>query len=150
MAWSVSGTITPASVGSGATVALSGVGSVTADSNGNYSFSTVANGNYTVTHLIPDVYRIRIEATGFKATEIANIQVSADTAARLDSSLQVGEVTQSVEVTGEIPQLKTDRADVSTVLITVSALRDVSAVPSAKTFGRSVAIRGSPFQVTVA
>jgi Concanavalin A-like lectin/glucanases superfamily/Galactose oxidase-like, Early set domain/Bacterial Ig domain/Carboxypeptidase regulatory-like domain/Kelch motif len=49
--WSISGTITPSAGGSGATVVLSGPSSatVTADSSGNYSFSGVANGTYTVT-----------------------------------------------------------------------------------------------------
>ena len=56
------------------------------------------SGNYSVTHLIPDSYKIRIEATGFKATNIPSVQVSADTGARVDATLQVGEVTQSVEV----------------------------------------------------
>src|SRR5437016_1255652 len=107
---SIIGTVTDPQGGAvvGAKVTVTSVAKGTA-----YETTTNESGNYSVTHLIPDVYRIRIEATGFKATEIANIQVSADTAARLDSSLQVGEVTQSVEVTGEIPQLKTDRADVS-------------------------------------
>lgn len=47
----LSGTITPASVGSGATVTLSGAASAvtTADAGGNFSFSTVSNGSYTVT-----------------------------------------------------------------------------------------------------
>ena len=76
--------------------------------------TTNESGNYSVTHLIPDSYKIRIEATGFKATNIPSVQVSADTGARVDATLQVGEVTQSVEVTGEVPQLKTDRSDVST------------------------------------
>jgi Concanavalin A-like lectin/glucanases superfamily/Domain of unknown function (DUF1929)/Bacterial Ig domain/Kelch motif len=47
---SVSGTISPALGGSGATVVLSGATSatVTADSSGYYSFTGVANGTYTV------------------------------------------------------------------------------------------------------
>jgi hypothetical protein len=47
---SISGTISPASLGSGATVQLSGVATAitTADSSGNYSFSGLANGSYTV------------------------------------------------------------------------------------------------------
>jgi hypothetical protein len=40
------------------------------------------------------------------------VQVSADTGATVDVTMQVGAVTQSVEVTGDIPQLTTDRADV--------------------------------------
>src|SRR5262245_55186505 len=75
--------------------------------------TTNADGNYTVSHLIPDVYNVRVEATGFKAYEVKAIQVSADTGSKVDAKLDVGSVTQSIEVTGEIPQLKTDRADVS-------------------------------------
>jgi hypothetical protein len=63
--------------------------------------------------LIPDTYKVHVEAPGFKAYDVANVQVSADAAARVDGQLQIGAVTQTVEVTGEVPQLKTDRADVS-------------------------------------
>lgn len=81
----------------------------------NFSYDTTTNesGNYSVTHLIPDTYRVRIEAQGFKANDIPSVQVSADAAAHVDAELQVGDVTQSIEVTGEVPQLKTDRADVA-------------------------------------
>jgi len=75
--------------------------------------TTNESGNYAVTHLIPDTYRVRVEAQGFKAFDIASIQVFADTAAHGDAQLQVGDVTQSIEVTGEVPQLKTDRSDVA-------------------------------------
>ncbi|MGA7795772.1 MAG: galactose oxidase-like domain-containing protein [Candidatus Acidiferrales bacterium] len=49
--WSISGTISPASIGSGALLILSGPlsSTVTADSSGNYSFTGVPNGSYTVT-----------------------------------------------------------------------------------------------------
>jgi hypothetical protein len=75
--------------------------------------TTNESGNYTVTHLIPDVYNVRIEAAGFKVFDVKNIQVSADASARQDAALSVGDVTQTVEVSGEVQQLKTDRADVS-------------------------------------
>lgn len=75
--------------------------------------TTNDSGNYTVTHLIPDLYNVRIEAAGFKIFEVKNIQVSADASARNDAALTVGDVTQTVEVSGEIEQLKTDRADVA-------------------------------------
>ena len=78
------------------------------------AFETASNesGNFAVTHLIPDSYKIHIEATGFKAYDVPSLTVSADTAANINASLQVGAVTQTVEVTGDIPQLQTDRADV--------------------------------------
>jgi Carboxypeptidase regulatory-like domain/TonB dependent receptor len=80
----------------------------------NTAFETTTNesGNFSVTHLIPDNYRIHIESTGFKAYDVASVTVNADSSVNVDATLQVGEVTQTVEVTGEIPQLQTDRADV--------------------------------------
>jgi len=81
----------------------------------NVSTDATSNdsGNYDVTHLIPDVYVVRIEAQGFKVLEFRNIQVSADTGVRVDGKFQVGGSSETVEVTSEAPQLKTDRADVS-------------------------------------
>jgi hypothetical protein len=75
--------------------------------------TTNESGNYSVTHLIPDVYVVRVEAQGFKNLEFKDIQVSADASARVDGKFQVGGSSETVEVTSEAPQLKTDRADVS-------------------------------------
>lgn len=49
--WSLSGTISPASAGNGATVTLSGTSNAitTANASGNFTFSGLANGPYTVT-----------------------------------------------------------------------------------------------------
>src|SRR2546429_3159765 len=50
-------------------------------------------------------------STLFPYTTLFRSQVDAQS--QVNAQLQVGAVTQSVEVTGEVPQLKTDRADVS-------------------------------------
>jgi len=49
--WSVSGTVSPAANGTGTTLTLSGAASqsTTADASGNFTFSGLANGSYTVT-----------------------------------------------------------------------------------------------------
>jgi hypothetical protein len=97
--------------------ALSGAKVTVTDVTKNTSqeVTTDESGNYSVTHLIPDNYKIHIEAAGFKVYEITNIRVDVDTTVRADAQLQVGAVTQSVEVTGEIPQLQTEKTDVATV-----------------------------------
>ncbi len=77
--------------------------------------TTNESGNFSVTHLIPDSYKIRVEASGFKAYDISSVRVDADTTVRADAALQVGAVTQTVEVTGEVPQLQTEKSDVATV-----------------------------------
>ena len=47
--FTISGTISPALIGAGATVGLTGGGTTTADPSGNYTFTGVLNGTYTVT-----------------------------------------------------------------------------------------------------
>jgi len=69
----------------------------------NTSVETTTNesGNYSVTHLIPDVYSVRAEGQGFKALEFKDIPVSADTGVRVDGQFQVGGSSETVEVTSE-------------------------------------------------
>jgi outer membrane receptor protein involved in Fe transport len=93
----------------GATVTVTDVNKGTTDST-----TTNESGNYSVTHLIPDPYSVKVEAQGFKSAEQKDVVVSADTGARVDLQLQLGSASEAVEVTAEAPQLKTDRADVAT------------------------------------
>ena len=106
---SILGTVTDAqgNAVSGAKVTVTSISKST-------TFETTSNesGNYSVTHLIPDDYKVQVEATGFKAYSVERVTVTADSSVTLDVPLQVGAVTQTVEVTGDIPQLQTDRADV--------------------------------------
>jgi uncharacterized protein YfaS (alpha-2-macroglobulin family) len=75
--------------------------------------TTNADGNYSVTHLLPETYTVRIEGFGFKVSEQKDVLVQADAGSRVDMQFQVGGTTETVEVTAEAPQLKTDRADVA-------------------------------------
>jgi len=107
---SIFGTVTDPS---GAAVANAKV-TVTNERKGTTDEATTNDtGNYSVTHLIPDIYTVHIEAAGFKVIEQKGIVVSADTASRMDGKFEVGSTTEQVEVTSEAPQLKTDRADVA-------------------------------------
>src|SRR5581483_11421245 len=46
--------------------------------------TTNESGNYSVTHLIPDIYMIQVEAPGFKKLEMKDVTVSVDTGSRVD------------------------------------------------------------------
>jgi hypothetical protein len=94
----------------GAKVTVTDVAKGTSD-----TATTNQTGNYSVTHLIPDTYAVRIEAPGFRAGEQKAIAVNADVSTHVDMQLQLGAVSEAVEVTGAAPELKTDRADVATV-----------------------------------
>jgi hypothetical protein len=75
-----------------------------------------ASGDYSVAHLIPDVYDLKVSMKGFKTFETKGISVEADAAPRIDPMMDVGGSTETVEVNADQqPELKTDRADVSTV-----------------------------------
>jgi hypothetical protein len=79
-----------------------------------FEVETNAAGNYTKDRLIPGLYTVEVEVAGFRKAVSKDIQVSVDNAARVDVGLQVGQVSEQVEVTAEAPLLQTDRADVST------------------------------------
>ena len=74
--------------------------------------TTNDSGNYTVTHLIPDPYTVKIEAQGFKSFQQSGITVVADATQRIDAQLQLGSTSETLEVSGEAPQLQTDSADI--------------------------------------
>ncbi len=78
------------------------------------SVTTNDSGNYSVTHLIPDTYTVRVEGQGFRTSEQKDVEVLADAAANVPLQVQVGGASETVEVTGVAPELKTDRADVAT------------------------------------
>ena len=86
------------------------------DKNKGTTEQTTTNdsGNYSVTHLIPDLYSVKVEAQGFKSIEQQNVTVQADAGSTVDIQMQLGATTEAVEVTAEAPQLKTDRADIAT------------------------------------
>ncbi|MGC2399826.1 MAG: TonB-dependent receptor [Acidobacteriaceae bacterium] len=81
---------------------------------------TSPSGEYLVHDLIPDHYKLKVEAGGFATAESAALTVSADSSAQLNFQLKTGTASQTVEVTAEAPELKTDRADVSTTLNTLT------------------------------
>jgi hypothetical protein len=75
--------------------------------------TTNESGNFSVTHLIPDVYKVKFEGAGFKTFEQGDVPVSADGTQRVDVQFQVGSASETMEVTGEPPQLQTDKSDIA-------------------------------------
>ena len=107
---SIVGTITDSS---GAAVPKAKV--TITDTGKGVTFSTLTNesGNYTQMHLILGVYQIRIEAPGFEAFVQQNVNVEVDASTQVNARLTIGSVGEVVNVTGEAPLLKTEKADVS-------------------------------------
>ncbi len=81
-------------------------------------FTTLTNdsGNYSKTRLIPGKYQVKVSLSGFKSFIQDDVIVTADAGTRVDATLEVGALTESITVSAETPMLKSDRADVSTLL----------------------------------
>ena len=73
-------------------------------------------GHYTFTNTSPGIYRVDGELVGFRKFSRENVQVSVNTTVRVDISLAVGALEESVIVTGETPMLQTDRSDTGRVI----------------------------------
>jgi hypothetical protein len=84
----------------------------------NISSSTTTNssGNYTFSNLLDGLYRIEASASGFKKVVRENVEVKVNTTVRVDLSLEVGNVNETVSITAEAPLLQTDRADTGRLL----------------------------------
>ncbi len=96
--------------------AIPGAKVIITDIGRDVSQTTTTNesGNYTQRFLIAGTYRVRVESGGFKAYVQDRVQVSVDTEVRVAVQLEIGEISQTVEVTSEAGILKTERSDVAT------------------------------------
>src|SRR3954467_8876905 len=93
----------------GATVTITSVERNTVD-----TVVTNDSGVYLKERLLPGVYEIRAELAGFKAAVVPRAQISVDTQTPVNFALTIGQLSESVTVSGGSPLLKTDRADVAT------------------------------------
>jgi hypothetical protein len=73
-----------------------------------YSASANAEGLYRVPYINPGIYEVTFEAQGFKRLVRNNIQIRSLETLRLDVSLEVGSVVESIEVGAEATLLETE------------------------------------------
>ena len=75
-----------------------------------------AGGDYQFLNLVPGMFRVQVEQSGFKKATLENLEVTVSGTVRADISMQVGEVTQSVEVQASAPLLQTENGNLSQVV----------------------------------
>jgi hypothetical protein len=78
--------------------------------------STSSAGVYTVSDLIVGPYEVTFESPAFKKLVRTGITLDVTQVVRVDGKLEVGAVTESVEVTGQLPYINTDNPEVGTNL----------------------------------
>src|SRR4029450_9206344 len=80
------------------------------------STTTNGDGNYTALYLVPGSYSVTVEAAGFKKAIRQNIDIPLGHKLQLDLQLEVGNVSETVNVTSEAPLLETNSASAGQVV----------------------------------
>ncbi len=80
------------------------------------SYKTDGNGAFYAPFLTPGTYQVTVEKAGFKKQASQPFDLQVDQRARVDFTLQVGEVTESIEVTAAAPLVKSETAELGSVV----------------------------------
>ena len=79
-------------------------------------FVTDATGNFRVSYLIPGTYQVTAEVTGFKRAIQTGITLQVDQKAAVNLTLEVGAVSETVEVSAQAPLLQTQSVEQGQVI----------------------------------
>src|SRR5437899_8187115 len=101
--------------------------------------SAISNeaGVYNLPGLQPGKYNIKVELPGFRTITQNDVELQVQQSARLDFVLQVGELNQTVEVSGTAALTATENATVGTV---IENQRIVDMPPNGRNFLQLVAL----------
>ncbi len=116
---------------------------------------TNASGSFTITNLPPGIYAVEASAQGFRLVRRGGVEVSINTVNRIDVQLQVGEISERINVEASAAVLQTDKAHVHVELgskevtqLPIGGYRNyqtlINLVPGATPAGYQNAVVGSP------
>lgn len=116
---------------------------------------TNETGGYVVPSIIAGHYTVEVSANGFGGFRQKGVEVSINTVSRVDATLQLTQVGETVQVAAQSVALQTDKADVHTEItsrevtqLPISGYRNfqtlINLVPGASPAGYQNAVIGSP------
>jgi hypothetical protein len=118
-------------------------------------------GEFSFPGLLPAIYDIKVEKTGFRTYLMEGLELKINQVARLEVRLQVGAITESVTVTGGAALLETDTSALGQVIDSqrvrelplngrnLTQLAAISAGISPKSFERGTQYGGRDQYITV-
>ena len=95
----------------GATLTLSNV-----NTNAERATNSTDSGDYAFPSLPPGTYKLKTEHPGFKTSISNDIEIQVQQTVRLDLTLQVGQVNESIEVSAQADLLQAENASIGTVI----------------------------------
>jgi len=109
----ITGTITDQS---SAAVAEANVTATSVERGVAYTATTNDAGIYRISNLPVGNYDLKVEKTGFQTALRPAFTLVLNQVARIDVEMKVGNVSQTIEVTGAAPVLKTETTQVDTII----------------------------------
>ena len=110
---SIVGTVTDPS---GAPISGATVTATDTERGTTWNAKTNDAGAYNVPRVPVGTYKVEISASGFQRAVHPPFTLVLNQTARVDVQMKVGQVTETVEVTGTAPVLQTENAQVSTII----------------------------------
>ncbi len=97
---------------------LPGVDVTVTNEGTNLTRNLVTNesGLYTAPQLPIGLYRVEAQLPGFQTAIQSGIQLRVDERARIDLALEIGQVSQIIEVTAEAPLIQSEDSSIGTVI----------------------------------
>ena len=109
----ISGTVVDQS---GAAVSNTRITITSAGTQATYAAQTNEHGQFSAPNLPIGAYVVKFEARGFKTLVRDQLQLGVSQVLRVDAQLEVGETSETVNVTGEAGVLQTETPDVGTTV----------------------------------
>jgi hypothetical protein len=140
----------------GAVVGGASVEIVNRATNAVVRVTSTTAGEYNAANLSPGDYKVQVAASGFKRFAQENVTLTAAGTVRVDAQLQVGQVTETIEVSAAVAQVQTENAKISTAvqnkmvdelpLVVGGAMRNpyslITITPESKGSGNHISLGG--------
>ena len=121
----------------GAVVADAKVTALNVETGETREARTNGEGNYTIPQLPAVIYKIKVEANGFKTANVENIKVAVQVIRTVDVTLEVGEMINTVTVSGDAtPVLQTENP-ASQLNVSERQVRELPLLVASESGGRS-------------
>ena len=101
---------------SGASIANAKVSATDISTNITHRAVSDKSGVYVLTLLPPASYTVTVESPGFRKVVQSGVVLQVNQEAKIDFKLEVGQQTETVEVTGQPPLLQTEASSLGTVV----------------------------------
>ncbi|WP_157898936.1 TonB-dependent receptor [Luteitalea pratensis] len=86
------------------------------DTSRSRTYVTDGNGEYTAPSVQTGTYKVGVELQGFKGVVVEGITVSVDQRVRVDARLELGNMSETVEIIATTPLVQVSSSDLSTTV----------------------------------